>query len=217
MFSNSLKSRPTSFCFRRKTVDPKPHILNVINCLQIRHDNLFRPWSSDVSYFACRNNLMTWLVGEIYTSEATGNDETGDGSQEKPFKTILRVSHSIIKLSASMVDKNKIFKLQVPIISSLFFSQAMKHAEQEPFPPIYVDSKKENEVCIHCVRNIAGGAPIKGIFLCFRYIYILHYGQKKISFILNRSMRWPLNLNWRRWLNCLCVISTRRQTLPPGR
>lgn len=24
----------------------------------------------------------------------------------------------------------------------------MKHAEQEPFPPIYVDSKKENEVCI---------------------------------------------------------------------
>lgn len=51
-------------------------------------------------------------LGEIYTSEATGNDETGDGSQEKPFKTILR---------------------------------AMKHAEQEPFPPIYVDSKKENE------------------------------------------------------------------------
>lgn len=115
MFSNSLKSRPTSFCFRRKTVDPKPHILNVINCLQIRHDNLFRPWSSDVSYFACRNNLMTWLVGEIYTSEATGNDETGDGSQEKPFKTILRVSHSIIKLSTSMVDKNKFLNYKCPL------------------------------------------------------------------------------------------------------
>ncbi|XP_022330665.2 asparagine--tRNA ligase, cytoplasmic-like [Crassostrea virginica] len=51
-------------------------------------------------------------LSEIYTSESTGNDETGDGTQEKPFQTILR---------------------------------AMKFAEQEPFPPIYVDSKKENE------------------------------------------------------------------------
>lgn len=30
----------------------------------------------------------------------------------------------------------------------------MKHAEQEPFPPIYVDSKKENEVCINRVGNV---------------------------------------------------------------
>ncbi|XP_062583544.1 asparagine--tRNA ligase, cytoplasmic-like [Saccostrea cucullata] len=51
-------------------------------------------------------------IGEIYTSETTGNDDTGDGTKEKPFKTILR---------------------------------AMKQAGQEPFPPIYVDSKKENE------------------------------------------------------------------------
>lgn len=36
----------------------------------------------------------------------------------------------------------------------VFFSQAMKHAEQEPFPPIYVDSKKENEVCINRVGNV---------------------------------------------------------------
>lgn len=48
--------------------------------------------------------------GEIYTSEKTGNDETGDGSEKTPFKTILR---------------------------------AMKHAQKEPFPPIYVDSKDE--------------------------------------------------------------------------
>lgn len=135
-------------------------------------------------------------------------------SLSKPFLEWVTV---LLNWALQWLTKINFSKLQVPIISSLFFSQAMKHAEQEPFPPIYVDSKKENEVCIHCVRNIAGGAPIKGIFLCFRYIYILHYGQKKISFILNRSMRWPLNLNWRRWLNCLCVISTRRQTLPPGR
>lgn len=30
----------------------------------------------------------------------------------------------------------------------------MKHAEQEPFPPIYVDSKKENEVGIYRVGNV---------------------------------------------------------------
>uniref|UniRef100_A0A0K8TMS9 Asparagine--tRNA ligase, cytoplasmic n=1 Tax=Tabanus bromius TaxID=304241 RepID=A0A0K8TMS9_TABBR len=44
----------------------------------------------------------------IYTSEKRGNDDTGDGTESNPFKTILR---------------------------------AMKHAEKEPFPPIYVDVK----------------------------------------------------------------------------
>jgi asparaginyl-tRNA synthetase len=29
-------------------------------------------------------------LGEIYTSEKRGNDETGDGSEKKPFKTILQ-------------------------------------------------------------------------------------------------------------------------------
>lgn len=29
-------------------------------------------------------------AGEIYTSEKNGSDETGDGSQEKPFKSILQ-------------------------------------------------------------------------------------------------------------------------------
>lgn len=47
----------------------------------------------------------------IYTSEKTGSDETGDGSESKPFKSVL---------------------------------QAMRHAKLEPFPPIFVDSKKED-------------------------------------------------------------------------
>lgn len=117
---------------------------------------LFRPWTNVVSYmyFARRNNCMIWLLGEIYTSEATGSDETGDGSQEKPFKTILRVSLSIIKLSASMVDKINFQFTSFHYLPTYFFSQAMKHAEQEPFPPIYVDSKKENEVCINRVGNV---------------------------------------------------------------
>lgn len=28
--------------------------------------------------------------GELYTSEKHGNDESGDGSESKPFKTILQ-------------------------------------------------------------------------------------------------------------------------------
>jgi hypothetical protein len=28
--------------------------------------------------------------GELYSSEKHGNDETGDGSSEKPFKTVLQ-------------------------------------------------------------------------------------------------------------------------------
>ncbi|XP_058802361.1 asparagine--tRNA ligase, cytoplasmic [Phymastichus coffea] len=51
-------------------------------------------------------------IGPIYTSEKTGSDENGDGSEAKPFKTIL---------------------------------QAMRHAEKEPFPEIYQDSKEEGK------------------------------------------------------------------------
>ena len=41
-------------------------------------------------------NIFLLILGEIYTSESTGNDETGDGTQEKPFQTILRVSFTVI-------------------------------------------------------------------------------------------------------------------------
>lgn len=50
-------------------------------------------------------------IGEVYVSEK-GDDESGDGLETKPFKTIL---------------------------------QAMRHAGQEPFPPIYVDSKSPDQ------------------------------------------------------------------------
>ncbi|KAI4491796.1 PREDICTED: asparagine--tRNA ligase, cytoplasmic [Polistes canadensis] len=34
--------------------------------------------------------LSNLTLGEIYTSEKTGNDETGDGTEQNPFKTILQ-------------------------------------------------------------------------------------------------------------------------------
>lgn len=49
----------------------------------------------------------------IYTSEKRGSDETGDGSEQKPFKTVL---------------------------------QALRQAEKEPWPSIYVDAKEEGKV-----------------------------------------------------------------------
>ncbi len=51
--------------------------------------------------------------GELYTSEKTGSDENGDGTQDKPFKTVL---------------------------------EALRRAEKEPFPAIFVDGKTEGKV-----------------------------------------------------------------------
>lgn len=56
---------------------------------------------------------MDVISANVYTSDRFGSDETGDGSENKPFKTIL---------------------------------QAMRFLSIEPFPPIYVDSKVEEEV-----------------------------------------------------------------------
>ncbi|XP_011702286.1 PREDICTED: asparagine--tRNA ligase, cytoplasmic [Wasmannia auropunctata] len=48
----------------------------------------------------------------IYTSDKNGSDETGDGSESNPFKTVLR---------------------------------AMRHANKEPFPVIYQDSREKDK------------------------------------------------------------------------
>ena len=34
---------------------------------------------------------MFYITEALYTSEKEGNDETGDGSEQKPYKTILQV------------------------------------------------------------------------------------------------------------------------------
>ena len=61
------------------------------------------------------NVMFTFLIGpgELYTSEKTGSDENGDGTQDKPFKTVL---------------------------------EALRRAEKEPFPAIFVDGKTEGKV-----------------------------------------------------------------------
>ena len=37
------------------------------------------------------DKFLLMLAGELYTSEKEGSDEQGDGTQEKPFKTLLKV------------------------------------------------------------------------------------------------------------------------------
>ena len=34
--------------------------------------------------------LTNFFTGDVYTSDKNGNDETGDGTSEKPFKTALQ-------------------------------------------------------------------------------------------------------------------------------
>uniref|UniRef100_A0A494B949 Asparaginyl-tRNA synthetase 1 n=1 Tax=Mus musculus TaxID=10090 RepID=A0A494B949_MOUSE len=55
------------------------------------------------------------VLAELYVSDREGNDATGDGTKEKPFKTGLK---------------------------------ALMTVGKEPFPTIYVDSQKENEIFV---------------------------------------------------------------------
>jgi len=36
------------------------------------------------------NHAYVFILAELYTSDKTGSDEYGDGSEAKPFKTILQ-------------------------------------------------------------------------------------------------------------------------------
>jgi len=36
------------------------------------------------------NHAYVFILAELYTSDKTGSDESGDGSEAKPFKTILQ-------------------------------------------------------------------------------------------------------------------------------
>ena len=40
-------------------------------------------------------------VGEVYSSESTGSDETGKGTEAEPFKTILKVRNILDNCLAS--------------------------------------------------------------------------------------------------------------------
>ncbi|EHB10517.1 Asparaginyl-tRNA synthetase, cytoplasmic [Heterocephalus glaber] len=73
------------------------------------------------------------VLAELYVADQEGNDATGDGTKEKPFKTGLK---------------------------------ALMTLGKEPFPNIYVDSQKENELSLSLKPECPGerhepsGAPM---------------------------------------------------------
>ena len=77
----------------------------------------------------------------MYTSEKLGSDETGSGTETKPFKTVLKVKN--------------VYDFDYVTNPNVCIYQALNHFGKgelcENFPTIYVDSKDEDKV----IKNIA--------------------------------------------------------------
>lgn len=75
-------------------------------------------------------------------SDKCGSDQDGDGTEQKPFKTPLKVNAFgvIHHCSLPILNTSQCFIVRVFPFQALFF------AGKEPFPTIYVDSQKEGEV-----------------------------------------------------------------------
>lgn len=77
----------------------------------------------------------------IYTSEKTGNDETGDGSESKPFKTVLKAMHTVgaepfPQIMVDTKDPEKtgfdvIAKAQLKKMTKLFAQEKRKLEDQK--------------------------------------------------------------------------------------
>lgn len=76
------------------------------------------------------------LTGALYTSELTGSDETGDGTESKPFKTAAHV----FKI------KNYFYFF---LNTFLKYIKALRHSgDVEHFSKILVDAKDQTKVDI---------------------------------------------------------------------
>lgn len=84
-------------------------------------------------------------AGALYCSEVNGNDETGDGTEQKPFKTAIQVILWPLKFQ-------KYFLCHLKINKFLLIKKALKHSgDVENFSKILVDSKDEKKVSLICL------------------------------------------------------------------
>lgn len=90
-------------------------------------------WAGGMSLLLSVNNDNVH-VDPLYVSES-GSDESGRGTKDQPFKTILQVSRSQRCMWREVT------------LSLGGHCQAMRLVGKEPFPMIFVDSKTEGEVC----------------------------------------------------------------------
>jgi len=92
------------------------------------------------------------LTGAIYASESTGSDETGDGSEAKPFKTnakALRHSGDIEHFSKIMVDAKDQTKGKFELISKTALKNLRKYVEAE----IKKEAKKNDKEAEDAARR----------------------------------------------------------------
>lgn len=84
-------------------------------------------------------NNFQFCTGDIYTSEKHGNDELGDGSESKPFKTILQAmrfakAEPFSNIFTDSKDESKKFELaaksQLKKIQKLWLRENYKNADK---------------------------------------------------------------------------------------
>lgn len=104
---------------------------------------------------------LQFILGELFTSEKKGNDETGDGSKEKPFKTILQAMRKAGKEpfptiyvdgKKDGVDYEPAAKSQLKKIQKIWVREGFKTSEK---------SKREEEDAEKRCKNLEEAKKIK--------------------------------------------------------
>lgn len=99
------------------------------------------------------NKHIEYILAEIYTSDKRGNDETGDGSEGKPFKTILRAMRQAGKepfptIYVDAKDEGKIYdpaaKSQLKKIQKLWVREQHKATDKAKAEEESNDKRQQN-------------------------------------------------------------------------
>nr|XP_013807049.1 PREDICTED: asparagine--tRNA ligase, cytoplasmic-like [Apteryx mantelli mantelli] len=107
-----------------------------------------------VNTFLSKCLYLSCVVEELYVSEQEGNDSTGDGTQKKPFKTVLKALMTAGKepFPTIYVDLQKenerwsiISKSQMKNVKKLWHREQMKNEAKE---------KKEAEDLLRREKNL---------------------------------------------------------------
>lgn len=104
---------------------------------------------------------MNYVLGEIYTSEKRGSDETGDGSEQKPFKTIIQAMRKagkepFPKIYVDGKEQGVLYeaaaKSQIKKVQKIWVREGFKNAEK---------SKREDEDAEKRAKNLEAAKKIK--------------------------------------------------------
>lgn len=116
--------------------------------------------------------LADLALGELYTSEKCGNDESGDGSENKPFKTILKAMkhHGKQPFPLIYVDAKEAgqkfepaSKSQLKKIQKLFVRDSYKSEtkKEEPAASVETNLDEAKKIIIEEDKNLPAARKIK--------------------------------------------------------